>query len=400
MGRPPTPIGAWGDIYVTPVKENSRKKTFMARATLRYADGISRPVKRHGRTATQAKARLLDALAEESGQTRDGEITGAMRVCELAEVWLAEEERLAAQGTKRMTSVDQYRDHYRRHVDKGLGQRRVRECTVSAIHNFLVKIAAKSPSTAVMCRKVLSNMLGLAVRHGALPTNPVRDAGRIKRKAKGKPRALVAAQIKDWLSKVDNNELAIAQDLPDLSRMLLATGARIGEILGLSWTEYSSKKRSVTWAYHMVYLKGQGIVRVPSTKSDDDDAEPVTQRLPEWAVEMLDERRKRFGPSGLLGPIFPHPVTSKYRDHREVGKVFRAVRGEMGYPWMTSHQLGRKTVATILDQGGATAREIADQLRHARPSMTQDVYMARDLVNERTAQILDITMSTEINDVG
>jgi hypothetical protein len=42
--------------------------------------------------------------------------------------------------------------------------------------------------------------------------------------------------------------------------------------------------------------------------------------------------------------------------------------------WITSHNF-RKTTATVLDGGDFTAREIADQLGHARPSMTQDVHM-------------------------
>jgi integrase len=37
----------------------------------------------------------------------------------------------------------------------------------------------------------------------------------------------------------------------------------------------------------------------------------------------------------------------------------------------------RKTVATLLDKSGSTARMIADQLGHSRVSMTQDVYLGR-----------------------
>ena len=41
----------------------------------------------------------------------------------------------------------------------------------------------------------------------------------------------------------------------------------------------------------------------------------------------------------------------------------------------------RKTAATLLDQSGASARMIADQLRHSRVSMTQDVYLGRRASN-------------------
>ena len=44
--------------------------------------------------------------------------------------------------------------------------------------------------------------------------------------------------------------------------------------------------------------------------------------------------------------------------------------------WVTSHVF-RKTLATRLDDARPSARQIADQLGHARPSLTQDVYMGR-----------------------
>jgi integrase len=45
-----------------------------------------------------------------------------------------------------------------------------------------------------------------------------------------------------------------------------------------------------------------------------------------------------------------------------------------------------------LDEAGLSARMIADQLGHARPSMTQDVYMARKVVNPMSAAALDAAM--------
>jgi integrase len=58
------------------------------------------------------------------------------------------------------------------------------------------------------------------------------------------------------------------------------------------------------------------------------------------------------------------------------------------FGWVTSHSF-RKTTATILDQSGLSARVIADQLGHARPSMTQDVYMGCKLVDGRAVEALE-----------
>ena len=59
-----------------------------------------------------------------------------------------------------------------------------------------------------------------------------------------------------------------------------------------------------------------------------------------------------------------------------------------GFDWVTSHSF-RKTTATLLDQAGLSARVIADQLGHARPSMTQDFYMGRKVVDARAVAALE-----------
>ena len=55
--------------------------------------------------------------------------------------------------------------------------------------------------------------------------------------------------------------------------------------------------------------------------------------------------------------------------------------------WVTSHTF-RKTVATRLDEAGFTARQVADQLGHANPSMTLDVYFGRQVVSAEAARVL------------
>lgn len=55
------------------------------------------------------------------------------------------------------------------------------------------------------------------------------------------------------------------------------------------------------------------------------------------------------------------------------------------------HQLRNagKTVATRLDEAGLTPRQVADQLGHANPSMTLDIYFGRQVVSAEAALVLD-----------
>ena len=64
-----------------------------------------------------------------------------------------------------------------------------------------------------------------------------------------------------------------------------------------------------------------------------------------------------------------------------------AFRGA-GYPWVTSLTF-RKTTATLMDQAGLSARAAADQLGHAHPSLTQDVYYGRKVAATGAAAVLE-----------
>ena len=55
---------------------------------------------------------------------------------------------------------------------------------------------------------------------------------------------------------------------------------------------------------------------------------------------------------------------------------------------MSSHSF-RKSVATMIDDAGLSDRIAADQLGHAKVSMTTDVYMTRGQVHTEVADVLD-----------
>ena len=73
---------------------------------------------------------------------------------------------------------------------------------------------------------------------------------------------------------------------------------------------------------------------------------------------------------------------------------WREVRQDLGVPDATSHSF-RKTVATLIDDEGLSARIGADHLGHSRISMTQDKYMARGRVHTAVADLLDRTINDD-----
>ena len=70
-------------------------------------------------------------------------------------------------------------------------------------------------------------------------------------------------------------------------------------------------------------------------------------------------------------------------------------REQLGVPEATTQSF-RKTVATLIDDEGLSARIGADHLGHTHVSMTQDRYMSRGRVHTQVADLLDRTI--RIND--
>jgi integrase len=61
---------------------------------------------------------------------------------------------------------------------------------------------------------------------------------------------------------------------------------------------------------------------------------------------------------------------------------------------VTSHSF-RKSVATLIDDEGLSARIGADHLGHARVSETQDTYMARGRSHRAVVELMDRAISDE-----
>ncbi len=130
-------------------------------------------------------------------------------------------------------------------------------------------------------------------------------------------------------------------------------------------------------------------MRVDETKTEDSAR---TIALPAFAADVLNARRGRriVGQSEV---IFPSGVGS-LRDPENFGGQWREVRDGLGYPNISTHSF-RKTLATLVDEGGLSARVGANHLGHAKVSMTQDNYMRRGQVQPEVADLLDQVLSDE-----
>jgi integrase len=338
-------------------------------------------VERCGRSKGDAERKLAVAFRDRTGP-HQGSITAETRFREVAEAWFARIVAAVEQGRRSPGTAERYRWHLDRIVLPGLGELRVREVSVSRVDVFLAAVRDNTgTATARACRSVVSGVLGVAVRHGALTTKPTREAERIEVGPRRAPRALTSEECVSWLAKLEADPVATRKDLPDLTRFMLATGVRIGETLAVYWPEVDLDAGMVDVSHTVIRLKGQGLIR-KRTKTAAGDR---TLALPSWAVAML--RRRREATEDEFGPVFPDSLGG-LRDPSNTRRDLRDARGSEDFAWVTSHVF-RKTAATVLDEAGLSARKVADQLGHARPSMTQDVYLGRKVASWDAADALE-----------
>jgi integrase len=163
--------------------------------------------------------------------------------------------------------------------------------------------------------------------------------------------------------------------------MLLATGLRVGEALAVTWDAVDLSAGTVEVRGTVIRVKGQGLMikAAPKTKAGF-----RTLVLPSWAVEML-----RLRAPGRPDQTVFCSVPGGLRDRDNVIGDLRNALNAAGFEWVTSHTF-RRTVATLMDQSGLSARAAADQLGHSHPSLTQDVYYGRRISSTGAAEVLEV----------
>lgn len=382
MGRPRLPIGTYGEIWTQPTESGK------VRAVTNYRDfdGVTRPVERVGRSKAAAIASLKEALRDRKRVDFENEITSESKFAAVAEMWFAAIQTEVDEGHKSPGTARLYRDRLNNQVLPALGQLALGEVTVSRVDKVVKAVKDKHGSgTAKLARTVISGVLGLATRHDVYDHNPAHEIERIRAaKNKKAARALELDQAQDLRAWIAADEVAIRRDLPDLADMMLGTGMRIGEAAAVVWDalDLDSAPAEVEIRGTVVRVTGQGLYIKPAPKSDEGFR---TLELPNWLREQL--RRRKPANASPADVVFTAPMGG-LRDPSNTSADLKEAFEAAGYPWMNSH-VWRKTVASMMDDAGLSARAAADQLGHAKVSMTQDNYFKRRVRRTGAAEVME-----------
>ncbi|WP_223626701.1 tyrosine recombinase XerC [Microbacterium sp. EST19A] len=296
------------------------------------------------------------------------------------------ERYLAAKAGRAPRTVETYERAVRKIIIPRIGDLTVSEATADRLQRFIDAIATEvGVGTAKTVRSVLSGMMGLAARADAVRHNPVRELAPLEQKATGAT-PIPLAELAGILAKLRSDSRAHDLDLVDLVEFVAGTGVRISEACGLAWDDVDLGAGTATIRANAVRATGHGVIRQQHTKTD---AGTRRIRLPGGVLGILGDRRVRGGPNPH-GLVFP-TVLGNLRDPRNTARDWAQARTRLGIEDYSFHSF-RKTVATALDQAGLTARDIAEYLGHADPSLTMGTYMSKTVGGTRAADALDAVL--------
>lgn len=366
MGRPPLILETWGKIRRTTIHGQPS-----AVAHYRDSDGATRKMQRQGKTPADAERNLIAAMKERLAPSSN-DLTGDSTIQDLSVLWWAETvTRDLAPGT-----LVRYREALDRYVLKGRGDVRLKEASVPSLDRLLKVIHAKNGSAnAKLAHVVLGGMFALAVRHGAIPSNPVRDVGRIvsKRNPVVAPDLstvfAIRARLHAWDAGLDHYGRPRTTDLGDVADMMIATGLRTGEVLALKWSDIDLTTTPATVSSrHTIALGLDG--RLTFQEFPKSDSSNRTLALPPFAAEMLLRRRV----AAISEWLFPSR-TDTWRSPNNFRTMWRsALKGTDSEG--ISPKAFRKAVATLIDQR-LGRRAASDQLGHASEQITTDHYIQK-----------------------
>lgn len=389
--KPPIPLGTWGKIR----RQKAAGGQWRARGRYRDTDGVTRSVEAWGKTGAAAERALVNTLRDRQTPV-ESEVSPSMQLSDLADLWFAEIEangragRRTIDGYAGRRTIDGYKDTYTRVNAPALAGVRLNEFSTGRLDRFLKNVATDHPATARHSKIVLTGILGLAVRHDALHSNPIRNVGPIKIAAKN-VRALsvkdvleLRRAIQKWQDDPDHEGRPRGSDLVDVLDIFLATGARIGEVLAIRWqdVDLQAEPPAITISGTVIMEKGRGTYRQnhPKTKAGF-----RTVKLPPFAGHTL--KRKFFAeqpkPDDMLFPSSTGAVRSPHNFRRQ----WRDARAGTGYEWVTPHVF-RKSVATLIDRE-YISKHAAAQLGHSGTAITEKHYIAK------AAETPDLTQALE-----
>ena len=281
---------------------------------------------------------------------------GLLRFSHYAAVWLSTLEA-------KPKTIAGYESILNRWVLPRFGEVRISRVTWNSIEEFKVELldAGKSAQTTRNILNVVKPILQVAVRDGAIPTNPAHDVRLPKQKTSTVARFETSETI-----------TALAESMDPQSGLIVLvaafTGLRAGECAALRVGDVDLLRKRLTVRESVSEVHGRALLE--STKNGKIRAVALPPSLCDRLANHFADRCTASDPTSF---VFTSPDGSILRHSNFYKRIFKPATESFGLDGFRFHDL-RHTCAAMLIQDGAHPRAIMERLGHSSITVTLDRY--------------------------
>lgn len=323
----------------------------------------------------------------------------------------------------KQSTLTNYKYMYNHYVRVDFGKRRISKIKYTDVKKFYYSLIMEKgfkPNSMEIVNTLLHPTFTMAVRDGLLRLNPTEGVMTEIKKShsweKKKRHALTIPEQKAFTNYIANSEEY--RGWYPLFTVMLGTGCRIGEALGLRWDDLDYERRTISINHSLVYYpvgeSRNSVLHISKPKT-----EAGVRTIPMFdtvkdAFEMLHEEQKESGWNdveidGMTGFIFcnrfgnvPNPqsvnraikrIIADYNAGEEV-EAKKQHREAVLLPDFSAHHL-RHTFCTRLCEKETNLKVIQSVMGHKDIQTTMDIYAEateekKQESFERLAATLDI----------
>ncbi|HEX2399351.1 MAG TPA: tyrosine-type recombinase/integrase [Mycobacterium sp.] len=334
----------------------------------RYRDSRGKEHARHFARKVDAQAWLDSVTTAVQTGTYVDPAKAQITVGEWTTQWLR------AQAHLKPSTRERYAGIARTHIDPRWAMLRLIDLSHADIQRWVGNLTAtRSPSTARKAHRVLSLVLGLAVRDGRLARNPASDV-RLPREAPTDRHYLTHEQVHELADAcmtpgefVTKRRIERQRRVCDYGLVILFlayTGVRFGEMAALRVRRLDVLARRVEISESVTSVNGALTWGTPKTHA---------RRwigIPAFLADMLGEHVNGLGPDDL---VFTTPQGVVLRASNFRRDVFTPAARQVGLDGLVPHTL-RHTAASLAIAASADVKVVQQMLGHKSATMTLDLY--------------------------
>lgn len=312
----------------------------------------------------------------------------------------------------KITTKANYSYLYNTHIRNAIGNKNISDIKYSDIKNFynlLIKKGLKISSISNI-QIILHPVFETAVRDGYIRINPTESAfSDFKRKhisEETKQHALTEEQQEAFISYIKTHNVYHKYML--IFTLLLGTGCRIGEALGLCWQDCDFENDIINIRHNLCYVsnpstgKYERHICTPKTKAGIRQIPMLRDVRRALLKERMKQMQKGFNDlviDGCSGFIFFNKSGSKTvpdnisivlkkiicrYNEAEIKKAQNEYREALLLPDFSLHNL-RHTFCTRMCENGVNIKVVQEIMGHSSISTTMDIYNEATLKRKKEA---------------